>query len=245
MKLYPILMISNSFKYLLYMLRKILLLSLITLFQIGCSERYVYQAPAPVFRSKTPTASETIEKTVKTYKYPEESATQNLPKLETIKPMESLPAIEPIPSPIENTEITVPTSSDPSETSTNTPVAALPPVAPALPPISTASFSPATLALATEADQNIQSGQYDAAAVKLERALRIDPRNAALTYKLAAIRLKQEQPRLAEDLAKKAALLAGTDRDIKKRSWLLIAESKRLQKDLEGAAIAEQKAAQF
>lgn len=113
------------------------------------------------------------------------------------------------------------------------------------PNVSSRQLSPAVLALVSEADQNSQAGEYESAAVKIERALRIDSRNATLTYKLAAIRLKQEQPRLAEDLAKKAALLAGADRELKKRIWLLIAESKRLQKDPEGALQAEQKAGEY
>lgn len=107
------------------------------------------------------------------------------------------------------------------------------------------SMPPAILALVTEAEQNLQMGNFESAAVKIERALRIDSRNADLTYKLANIRLKQEQPRLAEDLAKKAELLAEGNRDLKRRCWLLIAESKRLQNDPQGAQQAEQKAAQI
>lgn len=107
------------------------------------------------------------------------------------------------------------------------------------------TLSSAVLALVSEADQNSQNGQYETAAVKIERALRIDSRNATLTYRLAAIRLKQEQPRLAEDLAKKAVLLAGGDRSLKKQIWLLIAESKRMQNDPDGASKAVQKAAEF
>ena len=113
------------------------------------------------------------------------------------------------------------------------------------PNIPSEPLSPAVLALVSEAEQNSQSGQYETAAVKIERALRIDPRNALLTYKLAAIRLKQEQPRLAEDLAKKAVLLAGGDRNLKKQIWLLISESKRAQQDPTGAAQAAQKAAEY
>ncbi len=117
--------------------------------------------------------------------------------------------------------------------------------APPGPNIPSEPFSPPVLALVSEAEQNTQAGQYESAAVKIERALRIDPRNAQLTYKLASIRLKQEQPRLAEDLAKKAALLAGSDRSLKKQIWILIAESRRLQQDAAGATQAEQKAAEY
>lgn len=212
-------------------------------FQIGCAEQVVYQEPAPVYRSHSAVASHQAPKAVETYSYPDEAATQALPKMEEItEHTEQAVAPE---EPAALPEVSAPQAPPSTEAAIPavTPPAA--PEIPALPPVSMASFSPAILALATEADQNAHSGQYESAGVKIERALRIDPRNAILTYKLASIRLKQEQPRLAEDLAKKAALLAGTDRDIKKRSWLLIAESRRMQNDLDGAQQAEQKALQF
>jgi len=101
---------------------------------------------------------------------------------------------------------------------------------------------PAILALVTEADRSSQSGDFDSAVVTIERALRIDSRNPELTYKLASLRLKQSKPRLAEDLAKKAALLAVNDRELKKRSWLLISEARRQQKKYDGAKKAKLKA---
>jgi hypothetical protein len=59
------------------------------------------------------------------------------------------------------------------------------------------------------------------------------------------LRLKQSKPVLAEDLAKKAALLAGKDNVLKKNSWLLIAHAKEMQNDTSGAADARTKAAGF
>ena len=79
----------------------------------------------------------------------------------------------------------------------------------------------------------------------LERALRIDARNPTLTYQLAQTRLKQAKPQLAEELAGKAALLAGSDLELKRKSWLLIAESRRLQGNIAGANEAKTKAASF
>jgi hypothetical protein len=76
----------------------------------------------------------------------------------------------------------------------------------------------------------------------IERALRIDARNPRLTYKLAALRLKQSKPRLAEDLAKKAALLSAGDKVLKKQSWLLISEARRQQNNHYGAKEARLKA---
>ncbi|MEI7997574.1 MAG: tetratricopeptide repeat protein, partial [Methylococcaceae bacterium] len=78
-----------------------------------------------------------------------------------------------------------------------------------------------------------------------ERAIRIEPRNATLYYKLALLRLKQSKPRLAEDLAKKAALLASDDTQLKKHSWILVARAREMQGDLKGGKEARAKADGF
>ncbi len=110
---------------------------------------------------------------------------------------------------------------------------------------STTSMSPAVSALLATANQNSKSGDMESAAAAIERAIRIEPRNGELFYKLAVLRLKQSKPVLAEDLAKKSALLAGKDNTLKKNSWLLIAHAKEMQGDTTGASEAESKAAGF
>jgi len=105
--------------------------------------------------------------------------------------------------------------------------------------------SPAVLALLTEADRSRGSGDLDAAVTVMERALRIDSRNPTLTYKLAQLRIKQNKPQLAEELAGKAALLAGNDLELKRKSWLMIAEARRMQQNLQGAKEAKAKADSF
>lgn len=122
-----------------------------------------------------------------------------------------------------------------------------PPAPPAefKPAESTNAMSPAVSALLATADQHSKSGDIESAAAAIERAIRIEPRNGELLYKLAVIRLKQSKPVLAEDLAKKSALLAGKDNTLKKNSWLLIAHAKTMQGDSAGAAEAEAKAAGF
>lgn len=103
-------------------------------------------------------------------------------------------------------------------------------------------LSPAVVALISEANQSSKAGDLETAVSTIERALRIDPRNPTLTYKLAKLRLQQSKPRLAEDLAKKAALLANNDKALKKQSWLLISEARRQQKNYYGAKEAKLKA---
>lgn len=104
---------------------------------------------------------------------------------------------------------------------------------------------PAVVALMSRADASSKEGDLETAVATVERALRIEPRNAVLVYKLAALRLEQNKPGLAEDLAKKSALLAGSDKGLKKNCWLLIADARKLQGDNYGSAEAKQKAAKY
>ena len=121
-----------------------------------------------------------------------------------------------------------------------------PPLPPAFEPLETfAPLSPAVSALALAAAQNSQSGNIESATTTIERAIRIEPRNATLYYKLALLKLKQSKPRLAEDLAKKAALLASNDAELKKHSWLLVARAREMQGDLAGGKEARAKAGKF
>ncbi len=102
--------------------------------------------------------------------------------------------------------------------------------------------SPALLALMEEAETETASGNLDTAAATLERAIRIQPRKPELWQKLAEVRLKQHQPGLAEDLAKKSNLLAKGDAALIRKNWGIIADARRKKGDMEGAAQADAKA---
>ncbi len=118
-----------------------------------------------------------------------------------------------------------------------------PPEPMAFAPLQTfAPMSPAVGALVLAANKDSQKGSYDTATTTLERAIRIEPRNAALYYKLAVIKLGQSKPGLAEDLAKKALSIVGKDNQLKKHCWLLIAKARDQQNNAEGAKIALDKA---
>lgn len=106
-------------------------------------------------------------------------------------------------------------------------------------------LSPAVNALALASNQDSASGNVEAATASIERAIRIEPRNATLYYKLALLKLKQSKPGLAEDLAKKAALLASDDAQLKKHSWLLVARAREMQGDMKGGKEARAKAGKF
>ena len=123
--------------------------------------------------------------------------------------------------------------------------------APLPPPVSgTAIPAPpaensAVIALMERADRQYQTRDLDAAAASLERALRIEPRNALLWHRLAAVRLDLGQQDQAIQLANKSNSLAGGDRGLQARNWQLIANARRAKGDLAGAQAADQKAAQF
>jgi hypothetical protein len=106
------------------------------------------------------------------------------------------------------------------------------------------SLSPVVGSLVLAANQDSEKGNVEAATTTLERASRIEPRNAALYYKLALLKLKSK-PSQAEDLAKKSAQLAANDPSLKKHSWLLVAKARELQKDFKGAQEARDKASKF
>lgn len=127
-----------------------------------------------------------------------------------------------------------------------------PPISPSSPPIqsrgtsvSGSTGSPAVVALLERADQQYATRDLDAAAASLERALRIEPRNAVLWHKLAAIRLEQGQSAQAVQLASKSNSFAGGDTRLQARNWRLIATARRAQGDEKGAQAAATKARQL
>lgn len=125
------------------------------------------------------------------------------------------------------------------------PVPETPPPPPFEPLTEFAPQSPAVGALMLAANKNTDQGKIDSATTSIERAIRIEPRNAALYYKLAVLRLEQNKPRLAEGLAKKSALLASGDKQLKKHSWLLIAKARDMQNNPEGAKEARAQAEKY
>jgi tetratricopeptide (TPR) repeat protein len=106
------------------------------------------------------------------------------------------------------------------------------------------SAPPAVLALTNEAQAALETGDLDNAAASLERAIRIQPRNPMLWHDLAEIRLKQQQPGRIEDaenLAKRSNSHAKGNSALIRANWAIIAESRRLRGDAEGAADAQRK----
>lgn len=194
------------------------LLSLI----IGCSDFYRFDSAAPVYKKKQ--ATNPYKQKV------------SVPKKEDIESIaisdESFePELTPIEPEIKEEKLLRPSSDTSNNKRQNRELE-----------LENQNLSPAILALVTEADRSSRAGDLDSAVVTLERALRIESRNPLLTYKLAKMRLQQGKPGLAENLAKKSALLSGKNKVLKKRAWLLISEARRLQNNNYGAEEAELKA---
>lgn len=211
-----------------------------------------FNVPAPPVVKKTPVAPPKIEKeeVVKVQPLIDEAPIETTeikaePLTQQPEPVASVANPE-IPKVIEvkppNRPLLMPTP--PTETGVPK-FEPAPPIPEFKPAESTTVQSPAVSALITAANQSSKSGNLESAAATIERAIRIEPRNGELLYKLAVLRLKQSKPVLAEDLAKKSALLAGKDNTLKKNSWLLIAHAKEMQGDKAGAEEARQKAAGF
>jgi Flp pilus assembly protein TadD len=97
------------------------------------------------------------------------------------------------------------------------------------PQVSSKSTSGTVLALLSQAKEQEKSGNPEKAAAVLERALRIEPKNAQLWYRLALLRLQQGQLDLARSLAAKSIALAQGDEDLKVKNRTIIEQVDLLQ----------------
>ena len=85
----------------------------------------------------------------------------------------------------------------------------------------------AVVALLDNAGQQTRSGNLDAAAAALERALRLEPRNPEVWSRLAGIRLQQGQFDQAINLASKSNSLSGNTTTLVARNNRIIAQAKQ------------------
>jgi tetratricopeptide (TPR) repeat protein len=109
----------------------------------------------------------------------------------------------------------------------------------------TGQGSQAVAALLDSAANHVSGGDLDKAAADLERALRIEPKNAAIWHDLGQIRLHQRQYDQAEAMASKSNALAGGNPSLQARNWRLIAIARRSLGNAAGADAAEAQAVQL
>ena len=103
----------------------------------------------------------------------------------------------------------------------------------------------AVLALLSEADQHTQSGDNGAAAAIIERALRLEPKNALLWHKLGLIKLKEKNYQQAINVARKSNSLAGGNVQLQVDNWQLIADANEAAGQFGEARKAREKATQL
>ena len=99
------------------------------------------------------------------------------------------------------------------------------------------SMSPVVQRLLVSAEQQRSIGDSESAANSLERALRIEPRNALLWSRLADVRFAQSDWQQAIQLAAKSNTLAGNDQRIRRQNWYMMVNAY----DAMGDHIAAQK----
>lgn len=251
-------------------IRRLIFIFFLTSVLTACAGFYDRQPPAPVFGQQPDGNIENEGLLGSTGQ-----VNQSPPSVIETKPLEGMnkapemveikPDLPPPPkieaAPIEPTDTTDPFGAEqPTENKeqseaeppveiaqpTPAPVPEVPKEPETLQPLETfAPQSPAVGSLVLAANENSEGGNLDSAVSSIERAIRIEPRNATLYYKLAVLRLKQSKPRLAEDIARKAALLAVNDNNLKKHSWLLVANARELQNNTAGANKAKAEAAKY
>ncbi|MBU0909863.1 MAG: tetratricopeptide repeat protein [Proteobacteria bacterium] len=79
--------------------------------------------------------------------------------------------------------------------------------------------------LLASAHQSVQAGQFDRAEVTLERALRVEPRNARLWHEMALVKYGQEDYGQAVQFCLKANSLAGRDSALVRQNWQLMSRA--------------------
>ncbi len=99
----------------------------------------------------------------------------------------------------------------------------------------------AALNLAQQAESAREAGDTARAEQRLERALRIAPRDAQLWHQMAVIRMDQERYEQAERLASRSLQVAGSgDRELALKNWRLILAAREAQGDTAGAEEARE-----
>ena len=97
------------------------------------------------------------------------------------------------------------------------------------------SKSTVSVALLDTAGQQAAAGHTDEAVETLERAIRIEPRRGDLWLRLARTQYNSGEYALAEQNARKGLLFLALGSDDARSAWLLIADAREAQGDMEEA----------
>jgi predicted Zn-dependent protease len=99
--------------------------------------------------------------------------------------------------------------------------------------------SPQVMALWQDAEVARQTRDYARATVRLEQAIRMEPGNPILWSRLAELRLLQNEPGQAENLAAKSNALSASNPSLRYRNWLIIRHAREARSDQEGVDLAQ------
>jgi len=117
-----------------------------------------------------------------------------------------------------------------------------PPLNPNLPKnIEGSGAAAPVISLVKSARTALKNGRTDQAGASLERALRIEPRNAWVWQGLSQLHIVTQQGEQAESEARKSISLGRRNPYLDVENWRLIAEARRLRGDKAGAEDAERK----
>jgi len=86
-------------------------------------------------------------------------------------------------------------------------------------------MSPVANRLLVSSQTQRREGNFQAAENSLERALRIEPKNALLWNRLADVKYAQQNWQQAIQLAAKSNTLSASNRDLRRRNWYLMANA--------------------
>ena len=98
----------------------------------------------------------------------------------------------------------------------------------------------AVVSLMDQARTEASAGRLGNAAASMERAIRLEPKNARLWQELARLRLNQRDYVQAEHVAMKANTLTRGDYAIRAENWNIIAQSREARGDMTGARSARE-----
>src|ERR1051325_1051361 len=112
-------------------------------------------------------------------------------------------------------------------------------------PLPVGSDNNAIVALVQNAREDAAAGRLDLARDRLERALRIEPRNPTLWHELARVTLYQGQPEQAVQMANKSNTFVGKNTTLRASNWRLIGQARTQSGDQDGAESAFDRAAQI
>jgi len=97
--------------------------------------------------------------------------------------------------------------------------------------------------LLSEAELDIQAGNYNRAELQLERAMRMEPRNGQVWHLMARIRYEQGDYGQTVQFCLKSNTLAGDNLTLKRQNWMLLDKAYTSLGETKKAEEAKHKAA--